>query len=108
MIGNGNERSGEDALLAELADALGRLDQWPVPEPPDPAAMRQWVAGRRRRRLWRDLVLFWLVALAAVAAGLAGLRRFPDAYLVLQAALFGGFLFAALARTLRTEGRVRR
>lgn len=104
---SGGKRS-EDQLGKALSEALDRLESLAAKEQTEMPDFQLLITKGRRRGLWLDLLRFWLIALAAVTAGLFSLRLYPAFYLTLQVVLAGGFLFAALAYGRRTNGWVKR
>lgn len=108
MLDKQGGNDGTSDLERQLVDALDRLDALAAVERAETPDIRLLVARSRRRGLWLELVRFWLLALAAVSAGLICLRLDPVVYLALQGILAGGFIIAALAAGGRTNGWVKR
>lgn len=108
MFGKQGGNDGESRLERQLIDALDQLDALTAADQAKVPNMQLLISRGKRRGLWLDLVRFWLLALAVVAAGLICLRLDPTVYLTLQAVLAGGFLIAALVIGRRVNGWVKR
>lgn len=103
-------RNGRDPVSAMLRDELAKLDRLSDPEPPD----ADWFArivekGKResRRKLIRDLILFWLTA-AAILTVYAGVTRgYPALFLAIQLVAVSAVpvVLAVALRRKRVSGR---
>lgn len=95
-----DKRGSEDELLAGLLTAeLDKLDGWIAQEPPDAAWFERMVAQEKkglRRKLIRDLALFWLTALSVFAVYTAVVYGSPALFAVIQLAALAAIPFVVL------------
>ncbi|MNI20980.1 hypothetical protein D3C73_744790 [compost metagenome] len=77
-------------VIEELERGLTHLDQTTPAFTPNLAWFEQQVAEEKRKlrtRLFRDLALFWLIALLALTISYTLLTQQPTAFLTLQAVI---------------------
>ncbi|MFC5406897.1 YxlC family protein [Cohnella soli] len=104
------DRESDEKLAADLHETWNRLDE---AFPSSPAPIETWEAfvrerrGIARRKLWRELLLFWSVAVPAIAGVVLLATGFTAGFWALQgmALLFGSSLIVGEIRSMRKRSK---
>jgi hypothetical protein len=78
----------------ELQRGLEQMDGWVTPSITDVHVWERLIVEERRiqrKKLKRELTIFWMVAAIVLVLGLLSLTQLPIAFVVLQVAVLFGF-----------------